>query len=123
MGGKLRPVVEFSDQPPLALTGLAALHDPSEIDRSPARRPLAGTATYAISLVDPVRPRHRDRRCVLRSISTGESDATTRRDTRHPSPLVQPFILQPTSPALCCVSPQIDTLSVHLRVVAGIRQT
>ena len=36
MGGKLCLVVQFPDQPPGALTGLAPLDDPSEIDRSPA---------------------------------------------------------------------------------------
>ena len=36
MGGKQGPVVEFPDRPPAALTGLAPLDDPSEIDRSPA---------------------------------------------------------------------------------------
>ncbi len=36
MGGKLCPAVQFPDRPPVALTGLAPLDDPSEIDRSPA---------------------------------------------------------------------------------------
>ena len=34
MGGKLSLVVEFPDRPPVALTGLTALDDPSESDRS-----------------------------------------------------------------------------------------
>ncbi len=36
MGGKLSLVVEFPDRPPVALTGLTALDDPSENDRPPA---------------------------------------------------------------------------------------
>ena len=36
MGGKLTLVVEFPDRPPVALTGLAALDDPPETDRSTA---------------------------------------------------------------------------------------
>ena len=36
MGGKLSLVVEFPDRPPVALTGLAALDDPPETDRSTA---------------------------------------------------------------------------------------
>ena len=34
MGGKLSLVVEFPDRPPVALTGLTALDDPSESDPS-----------------------------------------------------------------------------------------
>ena len=34
MGGKLSLVVEFPDRPPVTLTGLAALDDSSETDRS-----------------------------------------------------------------------------------------
>ena len=34
MGGKLSLVVEFPDRPPVALTGLTALDDPSETDPS-----------------------------------------------------------------------------------------
>ena len=34
MGGKLTLVVEFPDRPTVALTGLTALDDPSESDRS-----------------------------------------------------------------------------------------
>ena len=36
MGGKLSLVVEFPDRPPVALTGLTALDDPPETDRSTA---------------------------------------------------------------------------------------
>ena len=36
MGGKLSLVVEFPDRPPVALTGLAALDDPSDNERPPA---------------------------------------------------------------------------------------
>ena len=34
MGGKLSLVAEFPDRPPVSLTGLAALDDPSEATRS-----------------------------------------------------------------------------------------